>query len=60
MKAMLTSSLGGAREIAGKRVPSVLIEENGLLAQLKTIWPQNANVLIVCADPSDYKKNDSL
>ena len=60
MKAMLTSSLGGASEIAGRRVPSVLIEENGLLARLKTIWPQNANVLIVCADPSDYKKNDSL
>ena len=60
MKAMLTSSLGGASKIAGRRVPSVLIEENGLLARLKTIWPQNANVLIVCADPSDYKKNDSL
>lgn len=60
MKVMLTSSLGGSSKVAGKRVSSVLIEKNGLLAQLKTIWPQNAKVLIICAAPSDHKKNDSI
>lgn len=56
MKAMLTSSLGGASKVAGKRVSSRLIEQNGLLARLKTIWPQDANVLIICADPGDHEK----
>lgn len=60
MKAMLTSSLGGSSNVNGKRVPSVLIEKNSLLANLKSIWPQNAKVLVICADPSDYEKNDSV
>lgn len=60
MKAMLTSSLGGSRKVNGTRVPSVLIQHNGLLDCLKSIWIQNAKVLIICADPSDYEKNDSV
>lgn len=57
---MLTSSLGGSTKVNGTRVPSVLIQHNGLLDSLKSIWTQNANVLIICADPSDYHKNDSV
>lgn len=57
---MLTSSLGGSRKVNGIRVPSVLMQNNGLLDNLKSIWTQNANVLIICADPSDYEKNDSV
>ncbi|MBQ6814793.1 MAG: Type 1 glutamine amidotransferase-like domain-containing protein [Lachnospiraceae bacterium] len=60
MKAMLTSSLGGAFKVNGTRVPSVLIQHNGLLDNLKSIWIQNAKVLIICADPTDYDKNDSV
>ena len=60
MKAMLTSSLGGSSKVNGTRVPSVLIQRNGLLDNLKSIWTQNANVLIICADPSDHEKNDSI
>lgn len=60
MKAMLTSSLGGSSKVNGTRVPSVLIQHNSLLDSLKSIWPQKANVLIICADPSDYNKNDSV
>lgn len=60
MKAMLTSWLGGSSKVNGKRVPSVLIEKNSLLSNLKSIWPQNAKVLVICADPSDYEKNDSV
>ena len=60
MKVMLTSSLGGSIKVNGTRVPSVLIQHNGLLDNLKSIWPQNANVLIICADPNDYDKNDSV
>lgn len=44
----------------GIRVPSVLIQRNGLLDNLNSIWITNANVLIICADPSDYEKNDSV
>ena len=44
----------------GIRVPSVLIQRNGLLNNLKSIWIADATVLIICADPSDYEKNDSV
>ena len=60
MKVMLTSSLGGASKVNGVRVPSVLIQRNGLLDNLKAIWPPNAQVLIICADPDDHKKNDEV
>ncbi len=60
MKAILTSSLGGSVKVEGKRIPSVLIEKNGLLARLKSIWTKNAKVMIICASPNDYEKNDSV
>lgn len=60
MKAMLTSSLGGSVRENGKRVPALLIQSNYLLENLKSMWPENARVLIVCADPADYEKNDSV
>ena len=60
MKVMLTSSLGGSSKVNGIRVPSILIQRNGLLDNLKSIWITDANVLIICADPSDHEKNDSV
>lgn len=60
MKAMLTSSLGGSVLENGKRVPALLIQSNGLQENLKSMWPENGRVLIVCADPADYEKNDSV
>ena len=60
MKAILTSSLGGSKKVNGVRIPDVLIEKNGLVENLKQIWTQNAKVLIICADPYDYEKNDSI
>ena len=60
MKAMLTSSLGGSSKVNGTRIPSILIQYNGLLDRLKSIWIPNAKVLIICADPTDYEKNDSV
>lgn len=60
MKAMLTSSLGGASSVNGVRQPSVLIRDNGLLDNLRSIWPEHARVLILCGDPEDREKNDSV
>lgn len=60
MKAMLTSSFGGAIKMNGKRIPDVLIQQNGLLDKLKSIWPQDARVLIVCANPDNHEKNDGV
>lgn len=60
MKAMLTSSLGGAFKVNGTRVPDVLIQSNGLLDNLKSIWIQDAKVLIVCGNPDNYGKNDGV
>lgn len=60
MKAMLTSSLGGSARVEGKRVPAMLIAENGLLDNLKAMWPPEARVLILSSNPSDYERNDSI
>lgn len=60
MKAMLTSSLGGSIKVNGTRVPSVLIQHNGLLDGLKSIWIQDARVLIICANPDNHEKNDGV
>lgn len=60
MKVMLTSSLGGSSKVDGVRVPSVLIQSNGQLDRLRSLWTPNANVLIICADPDDHEKNDSV
>ncbi len=60
MKAMLTSSLGGAIKMNGRRIPDVLIQRNGLLDKLKSIWPQDAKVLIICANPDNHEKNDGV
>lgn len=60
MKAILTSSLGGSYKVDGKRVPSVLLSDNGLLNKLREVWSDNARVMIVCASPNDYEKNDSV
>lgn len=60
MKAMLTSALGGARKVNGTRVPDILIQQNGLLDNLKSIWIPNARVLIICANPDNHEKNDGV
>lgn len=40
MKVMLTSSLGGSGKVNGVRVPSVLIQRNGLLDNLRPAGSQ--------------------
>ncbi len=60
MKAILTSSLGGCFKINGVRIPAPLLQTNGLLDRLKAIWPENASVLFICGDPTDYEKNDNI
>ena len=60
MKAMLTSALGGSIKVNGTRIPDVLIQRNGLLDNLKSIWQSNARVLIICANPDNHEKNDGV
>lgn len=57
---MLASALGATRKVNGTKVPSVIIQYNGFLERLKSIWVKNARVLIICGAPNDYEKNDSL
>ena len=60
MKAVLTSSLGGALRVGERRMPAVLIETNGLLDKVRSLWPEEANVLMMSASPSDHEKNDAI
>lgn len=57
---MLASALGATKKVNGTKVPSVIFQYNGFLERLKSIWLKNARVLIICGDPNDYEKNDSL
>ena len=59
MKAILTSALGGQIKIDGKRVPSKLLESNGLLKTMKSFWKDASKVMIISGSPKDYDKNDS-
>ena len=60
MKAILTSSLGGYSKINGVRIPEPFPQTNGLLDRLKEIWPENASVLFISADPGAYEKNNNI
>ena len=60
MKAILTSYLGGSYKVDGKRLPGPILEANGFRDQLKKIWPENARVLLICAGPFEFEKNDSV
>ena len=60
MITILTSHVGGSVKVDGKRLPGPIADANGLLDKLKNIWPANARVLMICADPRDYEKNDSV
>lgn len=56
----LTSHIGGSYKVDGRRVPTYLSEENGLLDSLKQRWKENAKVLIMSAAPDDFERNDSV
>lgn len=60
MKVILTSSLGGSTKINGTRIPSALLPDNGLVDKLLEVWVENAKVLMICASPDDYEKNDAV
>ena len=60
MTLIITSSLGGASRENGIRVPSVLIEHNGLLNTIRSLWPLDARVLMICASPDDHEENDAV
>lgn len=59
MITFLTSWAGGCDKIEGKRIPARIAEANGFLDKLKTVWPDDAKVIMICADPDDIGKNDS-
>lgn len=60
MKAILTSSLGGQVKMDGKRLPSKLLETNGLLKSIKAVWKNDSKVMIISGSPEYYDKNDSV
>ena len=53
MVAILTSSLGGSYKVNGKRIPTCLQNENGLLDQIKKYWKPMSKVLIISAGPNE-------
>ena len=60
MKAILTSTLGGNIKVDGKRIPTKLMEKNGLSDNISSSWIENAKVMIISGSPVFYDKNDSV
>ena len=60
MLAYLTSHIGGSYKKNGKRIPTQLSTENGLLDSLQKHWKENSKVLIISADADDAEINDSI
>lgn len=60
MVAILTSSLGGSQKINGRRVPTFLLNDNGLTDTIKHFWRNDSRVLIICAEPEEFERNDSI
>lgn len=60
MIAFLTSSLGGSQKVNGNRVPTYLLNENGLINILKRYWKPQSKVLIIPANPEAYERNDNI
>ena len=60
MKLFMTSVLGGYVRGETGYVPSPIWSANGLLDKIKSYWPQDAKVLIICSDPGNFAKNDDL
>ena len=59
MTVFLTSHIGGSIKQGGQRIPSSLINENNLVANLQKRWPKRANILFIAADPDDIEKSES-
>lgn len=59
MIAYLTSRIGGSYKKDGKRIPTQLSSENGLLDSIQKHWKENAKVLMISADADDIEINDS-
>lgn len=60
MIAILTSALGGSYKVNGKRVPTFLLNENGLTDKIKRFWKNDSRVLIISAGPEEFERNDSI
>ena len=59
MTVFLTSHIGGYIRKSGQRIPSSLITDNFLVDNLKTRWPDQANILFIAANPNDIEKSES-
>ena len=60
MKLILTSSLGGAVKLNGKRLPCGFPTENKLPDTLRACWKSPSRVILIAASPDFYEKNDDL
>lgn len=60
MIAFLTSSPGGYYEDYGVRKPYKFDERNGFLQNLALVWKDDAEVLLICAEPDNKEENDNM
>lgn len=60
MTVIMTSALGGYIKTDGQRIPGGILTENGMLDTIRACWPNRARVMMICASPDRYEKNDSI
>lgn len=58
MKIVLTSWFGHSYKSDDVRYPKLLSNENQLSQNIHDIWPEKANILMICSDPTEFEDND--
>ena len=53
MNIILTGSLGGSFKVNGKRIPSIVLTNKGMLDKLKELWVEGSKVMIICGSPNN-------
>lgn len=60
MISFLTSHIGGSYKADGKRYPTYLYGDNGLVDMLRKRWPDHCKLLIIGTAPDCFDRNDSI
>lgn len=60
MNAILASWIGGSIKSGNGRLPAPILTYNHLSDNLKSIWPTEAKILLICSSPNDYEKTDGI
>lgn len=60
MLLFLTSHIGGSRKVGAQYFPAPLIQDNGLVDNLKAHWQRPLRMLLIASNPHDAEKSNAI